>query len=82
MIKRFKIKSVSGEIIDPQPKPFNKVGNITGGIIFGFGWALVGACPEPIYALIGSGNSIMILALISALAGVFCYAVLKKKLPH
>jgi uncharacterized membrane protein YedE/YeeE len=82
IIKKFNIKSITGEKIDPKPKPFNKVGNITGGIIFGLGWALVGACPGPLYALLGSGYSIIALPLTGAIIGVITYGALKNKLPH
>jgi uncharacterized membrane protein YedE/YeeE len=47
LLKALKAKSSTGEVIDPQGKPFNKVGNFSGGTIFGLGWALTGACPGP-----------------------------------
>ena len=81
-IKLFKLKSVYGEKIDLTPKPFNKIGNALGGIIFGFGWAMTGACPGPLYALLGAGYVTIILALVSALLGVATYGVLRPKLPH
>ncbi|MDF1672775.1 MAG: YeeE/YedE thiosulfate transporter family protein [Vicingaceae bacterium] len=82
IIRKFNIKSINGEKIDPKPKPFNKVGNITGGFIFGLGWALVGACPGPLYALLGSGYSIIALPIVGAIIGVITYGALKNKLPH
>ena len=81
-VKRFSLKSFGGEAIDLTPKPFNRIGNLAGGIIFGFGWALTGACPGPLYALAGAGYVSAILALLSALAGVVTYGYLKPKLPH
>lgn len=81
LIKRFQIRTVSGQKIDLTPKTFTK-GNIIGGLLFGLGWALTGACPGPIYALIGSGYLVFIVVLISAVLGVFTYGVLKEKLPH
>ena len=82
LVKGFKLKSFGGEKIDLTPKPFNRVGNLVGGIIFGFGWALTGACPGPLYALAGAGYVSVILALLSAFAGVIVYGTLKPKLPH
>ena len=52
VIKRLEAKSISGDLINPVDKKFNKKGNLIGGIIFGCGWALTGACPGPLYALV------------------------------
>lgn len=82
LIKKFNIKTLSGEPIKFNPKPFNKVGNIVGGALFGLGWALVGACPGPLYALLGSGYTIIIIPIASAMVGVIVYGLLKNKLPH
>ncbi len=82
LIKRFSIKSLDGATIDPTAKPFNKIGNIAGGVLFGLGWALTGACPGPLYALVGSGFSVILVALVSAILGVFIYGLIKKHLPH
>ena len=82
MVKGFKLKSFSGESLDLTPKPFNRVGNLAGGIIFGFGWALTGACPGPLYALVGAGYISVLLAILAALAGVIAYGYLRPKLPH
>jgi uncharacterized membrane protein YedE/YeeE len=53
-----------------------------GGTIFGLGWALTGACPGPLFALVGSGETVMIVAIVSALAGTWLYGMLRPKLPH
>lgn len=82
LIKKLNIKSINGEEINLTPKPFNKVGNITGGFIFGLGWALVGACPGPLYALLGSGYTVILLPIMGAITGVIVYGALKNKLPH
>lgn len=82
ILKALKVRSLNGAIIDPKPKPFNKIGNLAGGIIFGLGWALTGACPGPLYALVGSGYGVMLVAVIAALLGVYVYGLLKSKLPH
>lgn len=81
LIKKFRIKSIHGEMIDLHPKPFNK-GQIIGGLLFGFGWALTGACPGPLYALVGSGALVIVVALFSAVAGTWVYGLLRSRLPH
>ena len=81
-IKVFRIRTLSGKEVNLQAKPLRWIGNLGGGIIFGLGWALTGACPAPIYALIGSGATVFILVLISAWAGTYVYALLRNKLPH
>ena len=81
IIKRFKLKSIDGESITIEPKEFNK-GNIIGGLIFGIGWAITGACPGPLYAQIGSGFIVVVVTLLSAIAGTWVYGLLKEKLPH
>ena len=62
-------------------KKFNK-GNIIGGLIFGFGWAITGACPGPLFALIGNGATVIIVTLFSAIAGTWVYGYMRDKLPH
>lgn len=81
IIKKFKIKSLSGEEITLQPKQFNK-GQIYGGLLFGFGWALTGACPGPLFAQIGTGATVVAVTLLSAIAGTWFYGLIKEKLPH
>jgi len=82
LIRKFNLKSIDGSKINLTPKPFNKKGNILGGLIFGFGWALTGACPGPLYALIGSGFTVITISLISAVLGAFFYEMIKSRLPH
>ncbi len=81
LIKKYNIKTISGEKIVIAPKQFSK-GTIYGGLIFGLGWAMTGACPGPLYALIGSGLLIVGAILFSAIIGTWAYGVLKDKLPH
>lgn len=81
LIKKLNIKTFSGEEIKIEPKQFSK-GTIIGGLIFGFGWAMTGACPGPLYALTGSGVLVIAVSLLSAVLGVFTYGFLKDKLPH
>ena len=82
IIKKFKIKSLNGETIDPVKKPVQFKSNLIGGFIFGLGWALTGACPGPIYSLIGNGVTVFIVVLTAALIGSVVYDLTKKYLPH
>jgi len=81
LIKRFKVRTLAGEPISIEPKPFTW-GNVIGGTTFGLGWALTGACPGPLYALVGSGVWVMAVGLLAALAGTWVYGWLRPKLPH
>ncbi|KRD61770.1 transporter [Flavobacterium sp. Root935] len=81
IIKKFNIKTLQGEKIEIQPKDFNK-GQIYGGLMFGFGWAITGACPGPLFAQIGTGATVIIVTLLSAIAGTWFYGLIKDKLPH
>lgn len=81
LIKKFKIKTIYGEPVTIIPKTFNK-GQIYGGLIFGFGWAVTGACPGPLFAQIGTGATVIAITLLSAIAGTWVYGYLREKLPH
>lgn len=81
IIRRFNIKTIYGEAIVIHARSFNK-GQVYGGLLFGFGWALTGACPGPLFAQIGTGASVAIAMLLSAIAGTWVYGLLRKKLPH
>jgi uncharacterized membrane protein YedE/YeeE len=81
ILRKLKIKTLDGEPIHIKKKEFNW-GYIYGSILFGIGWGLTGACPGPIYVQIGSGVSIAIVTLLSALAGTWVYSYLKPRLPH
>jgi len=81
LIKKFKIKTIHGEKIEFHPKAFNK-GQVIGGLIFGLGWAVTGACPGPLYAQIGAGAPVIIVTLLSAIAGTWLYGYFRDKLPH
>jgi uncharacterized membrane protein YedE/YeeE len=81
LIKKFKVKTIYGERITLSDKQFNK-GQIYGGLTFGLGWALTGACPGPLFAQIGSGATVIIVTLLSAIAGTWVYGLLREKLPH
>jgi uncharacterized membrane protein YedE/YeeE len=81
IIKIFGIRSADGKPIIYEPKPYHK-GVIVGGMLFGAGWAITGACPGPIYAQIGGGEWMALVTFAGAMLGMFCYAALKPKLPH
>ena len=81
LIKKLKIKTIYGEEIKFYPKQFSK-GQIFGGLLFGFGWALTGACPGPLFAQIGTGATVITVSLLSAVAGTWVYGLWSKKLPH
>ena len=81
IIKKYKVKTIYGEPIEFVNKKFNK-GNIYGGLIFGFGWAITGACPGPLFAQIGTGASVIIITLLSAVAGTWVYGRFRNQLPH
>lgn len=81
LIKKFNVKTIYGEPITFQKKEFNK-GQIFGGLLFGFGWAITGACPGPLYAQIGTGVSVIVVTLLSAIAGTWFYGLIREKLPH
>ncbi len=81
LIKKFKVKSIEGEVIKFSPKTFNK-GQVIGGLIFGLGWAMTGACPGPLFAQIGSGFLVVAVTLLSAVAGTWTYGYFRDKLPN
>lgn len=81
IIKRFRIKTISGETVKIPNKEFRK-GQIIGGFIFGLGWAITGACPGPLFAQIGSGFTVVFVTLLSAIAGTWVYGKFSDKLPN
>lgn len=81
IIKKFKIKTIRGEEIILPKKEFNK-GQIYGGLIFGFGWAMTGACPGPLYAQLGYGATAIIVSILMAMVGTWVYGLIREKLPH
>ncbi|WP_265429035.1 DUF6691 family protein [Chryseobacterium sp. YIM B08800] len=81
IIKKFNIKTIHGEPITIAPKKFSK-GQIYGGLIFGFGWAITGACPGPLFAQIGTGVLVVTITLLSAILGTWVYGYFREKLPH
>lgn len=81
LIKRFNITTIYGETIEFHDKKFNK-GQIIGGSIFGLGWAMTGACPGPLFAQIGSGAFVIVVVLLSAIAGTWVYGYFRDRLPN
>lgn len=81
-IKKSKVKSFSGDIIRIPDKKKSFTRYILGGTLFGLGWALAGACPGPIYVLVGAGYWPIFIVLIGAVMGAFVYGMVRGKLPH
>jgi len=81
LIKQFHLKTFNNEPIVIPGKKFTW-GNVWGGLIFGLGWAITGACPGPLFAQMGSGFLVVCITLLSAIAGTWVYGLLREKLPH
>ncbi|MGV3697888.1 DUF6691 family protein [Flavobacterium sp.] len=82
IMKKQQMKDINGNLIVIQDKEKGSVRYWAGGVIFGLGWAMVGACPGPIFIMLGAGFMSVGLILVGALLGTFLYGVLKDKLPH
>lgn len=81
LIKKFKIKTIHGEEIILPEKSFNK-GQIIGGLMFGFGWAMTGACPGPLFAQLGYGATATLITIFMSIVGTWVYGLIREKLPH
>ena len=83
IIRRTGMKSAQGEAVEVPAKSLGTGRRyLLGGIVFGLGWSLAGACPGPMFALIGNGMSVAIVMLLSATIGARTYAALRNKIPH
>lgn len=83
IIKRKKLKDAEGNpIAIPQKDSSQVTRYVVGGSIFGLGWALLGACPGPMFALLGSGLTIMVIPILAALVGTYTYGLVRDKIPH
>jgi uncharacterized membrane protein YedE/YeeE len=84
LIRRFEVRAWNGEAIVIPQKSATSHGTRywAGGIIFGLGWALLGACPGPMFALAGAGVTAITIAIASAMAGTWVYGALQSRLPH
>ena len=82
IMKRIDLKAINGADISYSVKEFSITRYLVGGIIFGMGWALTGACPGPTFVLVGQGFGVFIVVILSAMIGTFLYGLVKEKLPH
>lgn len=83
VIKKFNIKDAEGEAISIPPKDHSQVTRyLAGGTLFGFGWALTGACPGTLFTLVGAGYGIILVPLASAILGTWVYGLMRDRLPH
>ena len=83
LLKRLGLKTIAGDPVHIPPKKLGRgVRYAVGGTLFGVGWAFTGACPGPLFALVGNGVTVMVAAITSALAGTWLYGAIRPKLPH
>jgi len=82
LLRRFQIRSLTGQTIQIQSKDPGLPRYVLGGLIFGLGWGLAGVCPGPVFTLLGSGVWAMLIVLFFALLGTWLYGVLRDRLPH
>ncbi|MGH1339035.1 MAG: DUF6691 family protein [Aureispira sp.] len=82
LIKRFQLRTLDGQLISFKDKDKSIPRYLFGGTIFGLGWALSGACPGPMYTLLGNGFLVFSVVVFSALLGTYAYGRLRHKLPH
>ncbi len=82
VLKKLNVKSIHGKDLYLTPKEMEIPRLLIGGTIFGLGWSFTGACPGPLYALLGYGVGVVIVILLSAVLGAFVYGLVKTKLPH
>ncbi len=82
LLKRSGVKAVTGNDLKLTPKKMEVPRLLLGGTIFGLGWAFTGACPGPLYTLLGFGIGVILVVIVSAILGAFVYGAVKSKLPH
>lgn len=82
LIKRFELRTRTGDAITLQDKDRTWTRYIVGGTFFGLGWGLIGACPGPMLALVGAGFPTFLIAIAGAIAGTWTYGALRGRLPH
>lgn len=82
ILKKYNIKGLDGQPLTFSPKPETYKASIFGGTIFGLGWAMTGACPGPLYTLVGHGFGTILVVIASALLGTYLYGAVRSKLPH
>ena len=82
LVRKKKLKTVDGTPIMIDEKHMSIPRYLIGGTLFGFGWALTGACPGPLFILLGNGVSVILVVIASALLGTYTYGILRSRLPH
>lgn len=82
IFKKYKLKALDGHEIQFPEKDRSFYRYLLGGTIFGLGWALAGACPGPMYVLLGTGVFTMLIVIAAAMVGTFLYGILRNRLPH
>ncbi len=82
ILKRVNVRTIEGEDLALKAKDFSIPRYLIGGTIFGLGWAMTGACPGPLFTLLGHGIWSILLVILSAAFGTFVYGLLRSKLPH
>lgn len=82
LIKRKNIKAMGGKEVNLSPKDKSISRYLIGGTIFGLGWALTGACPGPLFIMIGNGFGVMLIVIAAAMVGTYVYGLLRQRLPH
>ncbi|WP_027882773.1 DUF6691 family protein [Meiothermus rufus] len=82
LLRRLGLRSTDGEPLAVRPAEPGRYRYLLGGLVFGLGWGLVGACPGPIYALLGSGHAGALVILLGALLGTYAYGLVQRRLPH
>jgi len=80
--KRLNVKNIEGKLLSVPKKDKSFLRYVIGGILFGLGWALSGACPGPMYILVGTGAFSMLIVIAAAMFGTYIYGIIKDKLPH
>ncbi|MFS8617483.1 MAG: DUF6691 family protein [Solitalea sp.] len=81
LIRKMNIKDLEGRPVSFRKKEFSK-GQVYGGLLFGLGWGMTGACPGPLFALVGTGATVIAVMLASAVAGTWVYGRVRDRLPH
>ena len=80
--EQFRVKNIEGSMMNVPLKEKGLIRYIVGGTLFGLGWALSGACPGPMYILVGTGVFSMLIVILAAILGTYVYGILKDKIPH
>jgi len=82
LLKKVSLKNLEGEELSFKPKDMSISRYLIGGTIFGLGWAMTGACPGPLFTLVGHGVVTVLIVIVSAVLGTYTYGILRNKLPH